>query len=91
MARDVNIQFTTDEHTLLHGPPGMARWCDDFTRLEFMCPCGNDHLAGVRFQPAFQQGWKWDGDKEKPTVTPSILINPCGWHGYLTKGQFKES
>ncbi len=36
--------------------------------------------------------WKWDGNKELPTITPSILVsavpnwNP-GWHGYLTAGK----
>lgn len=30
--------------------------------------------------------WRWDGDKECPTVTPSI--HDVGmWHGYLTKGK----
>jgi len=36
--------------------------------------------------------WQWDGNKESPTITPSILVeivpnwNP-GWHGFLTNGK----
>lgn len=31
--------------------------------------------------------WNWDGNREKPTLTPSILHhgNP-EWHGYLREG-----
>lgn len=37
------------------------------------------------------KAWKWNGDKNKPTLTPSILVHPIegwskGWHGYLTDG-----
>lgn len=35
--------------------------------------------------------WKWDGNKERPTIVPSILIRghkdePDKWHGFLTNG-----
>lgn len=32
--------------------------------------------------------WTWDGSREAPTLTPSILHhgNP-EWHGYMTKGK----
>jgi len=54
--------------------------------ITFRCP-GCNHLGGVSFLPG---GWKWDGNREAPTVTPSILHNKgvCGWHGYLTAGMF---
>lgn len=54
--------------------------------ITFCCPgCGR--LGGVSFMPG---GWTWDGNREAPTVQPSILHdNPrCGWHGYLTNGEF---
>ena len=32
--------------------------------------------------------WQWDGNRDAPTVTPSISIKGEGeWHGYMTKGQ----
>lgn len=54
----------------------------------FWCPCGCGSLLGVRFPP-----WNWNGDREKPTVRASIhhsTPGKCGWHGYLTAGEFKE-
>ena len=56
--------------------------------LRFVCPgCGK--LGGLNFGP---QGWTWDGNREAPTCTPSILhdVATCGWHGYLTAGEFTE-
>jgi hypothetical protein len=57
-----------------------------FRGLHIICPkCG--HLAGIHFS---ELGWKWDGNIEKPTCTPSILHDSpkCGWHVYLTNGVF---
>lgn len=40
-----------------------------------------------------QSCWLWDGNKEAPTLSPSILHwgdgkdKPATWHGYLRKGQ----
>lgn len=31
--------------------------------------------------------WNWDGNREAPTLTPSILHNRDKWHGYMTKGE----
>ena len=36
--------------------------------------------------------WQWDGNKEAPTLSPSILVHEApgwrkGWHGYLTDGK----
>jgi hypothetical protein len=37
--------------------------------------------------------WTWDGNREKPTLNPSILHDAgkggCGWHGFLTAGRFQ--
>ena len=39
--------------------------------------------------------WLWDGDKEKPTLTPSIRnwesTTEVAWHGYLTAGRLVAS
>jgi hypothetical protein len=40
-----------------------------------------------------QKCWEWNGSKEVPTLTPSILHwgggkgQPATWHGYLTDGK----
>jgi len=34
--------------------------------------------------------WQWDGNREAPTFTPSILHTGADgvvWHGYMTKGE----
>lgn len=36
--------------------------------------------------------WTWNGNREAPSLTPSILVHPYpgwtdGWHGYLTDGK----
>lgn len=54
--------------------------------LQFWCPCGCGSLLGVNLEPG---RWTWDGNREAPTVTPSILhMDDCRWHGFLTKGEF---
>lgn len=67
------------------GPPHSAE-----DGLHFVCPgCGQ--LGGVRFG---RDGWTWDGNRDAPTCTPSILhrsgdgMTEC-WHGYLTAGEFR--
>lgn len=55
--------------------------------LHFVCPgCGE--LGGINFSDG---GWTWDGNRGAPTCTPSILHDDgrCGWHGYLTAGEFR--
>lgn len=60
--------------------------------LNFVCPCGCESVLGIQFTS--DRGgpcWTWNGSREKPTCTPSILhLNGCKWHGYLTDGVFKE-
>ena len=34
--------------------------------------------------------WQWDGNREAPTLTPSIacgMPKGCDWHGYMTAGR----
>lgn len=39
--------------------------------------------------PGGERVWGWDGNKEKPTLTPSI--HDVGyWHGFLTAGKLQS-
>lgn len=59
---------------------------------EIVLPC-----RGGRFQnciiritcgEAVHPVWHWDGNREAPTLTPSIGCDSrCGWHGNITKGE----
>ena len=34
-------------------------------------------------------GWTITGPTDAPTLHPSILHRPCGWHGYLEHGVWR--
>lgn len=84
--------------------PGSARWVEnskgETAGLNFSCPGGCGDVATCSVRPIGEPkaagsgpSWEWNGDEEKPTLTPSILSaidrGGCGWHGYLTDGIFK--
>ena len=74
--------------------PGTAMWLsgtDGVTScLEFVCPCGCGVVGAITVGEGFGgKAWNWDGNRERPTLTPSILkTTPCRWHGFLTSGEF---
>lgn len=63
--------------------------------LVFGCrnPAGNKTgLCQVALRPqknSVGASWAWDGNREAPTITPSINCEKvCGWHGWLRAGRF---
>jgi hypothetical protein len=62
--------------------------------IHFVCPCGCGDVCGIAFRNYKDQKgpiWTWDGSRDEPTCTPSILrIGGCAWHGYLTDGVFRS-
>lgn len=58
------------------------RWAGD--TLTMQCPCGGDHRCGVRVAPG---GWTASSrDLATITLRPSIAVQPCGAHVYVTDG-----
>lgn len=72
--------------------------------LLFVCP--NGHRCAVLIGPQFAGRptpdalcvWGWNGDRDKPTLTPSINCitekdgeptGGCGWHGFITDGMMR--
>lgn len=62
------------------------------------CPkCGEDHPMFVPFKNPLDGGpptqperpsWERAGDNfETMTLSPSILRNDCGWHGFIRNGE----
>jgi hypothetical protein len=51
-------------------------------RLSMPCPLSD------RILPVNKNGWAWNGNTEKPTLTPSILTNDGSTvcHSYITDG-----
>lgn len=66
--------------------------------IEFVCPRGRQCGVGIR-NGAFSGGgqirkrWGFNGDCDRPTLTPSInceLQGGCGWHGFITNGEMTD-
>lgn len=70
-------------------------------RILFVCPNGKrcGVLLGPSAVPRSEDGrlnvWGWDGNVDRPTITPSInciaekdgiSTGGCGWHGFVTAG-----
>lgn len=81
LAEDPSIDGT---HT-----PGSAFWreVDGVVHgLNFVCPCGCGDQLWVPVSTGEKQEhrWLWNGSKERPVLSPSILRRGgCGWHGFL--------
>jgi Family of unknown function (DUF6527) len=67
----------------LTDPPGAFFIDEDGAKLTFICPCGKCYIT----LPLNGGGWTWDGNREYPTISPSIRrMDRCHWHGYLKAG-----
>lgn len=66
------------------------------------CPCGCPAEIAMPFKRWNETDerpvWQWDGNRERPTATPSLLIYQLAegtgervgehWHGFLTAGEW---
>lgn len=62
--------------------------------ITFICPCG---CGSESWLPVDRRGrpgpsWEWDGNREAPTLTPSVFNSgmPCQWHGWLRAGKWES-
>ena len=69
---------------------------DGFVPVRYWYSNGKLHLMILPCLHAFRPDGRWEerdvDDQDKITLTPSIFCSPsvpC-WHGYLTKGVFKN-
>ena len=67
---------------------GSANWDANKSHIRFICPCGCGGYIDLPVKSMCPEGWDWDGNVDEPTLSPSILNRPCGWHGYLRKGEW---
>lgn len=74
MERPGDFCFDDDRYTLYIWIPGMS---------------GPDAIRIQKGQPGGARIWGWDGNEDKPTLTPSIL-SPNEWHGYLRNGRLES-
>ena len=80
---------------------GKGDWCflndDTYIAVQF----GDDKFresVTLPIKPMEHQAfWIWDGNKETPTLSPSILVwgdgrdKPATWHGFLRKGELVDA
>jgi len=76
-------------------------WCflnnDTLIALQF----GDDHFKETVILPIAvtehsPKPWSWNGSKDAPTLSPSILVHPnagwsAGWHGFLRDGILEDA
>lgn len=58
------------------------------TYIVFRYSIGWSDLCSIPITIGIKQdkSWLWDGNKEEPTIVPSINVIGI-WHGFLTKGK----
>lgn len=86
-----NGHFYRDD--LPDGVGNFTQYWGGNTIFFFMCPCGcklANQLAVYKGEKG--HGWKWNGDRQRPTLHPSIAqTSRCGWHGHLVQGEWVKS
>lgn len=81
----------TDEDAVLAGGPGVfcIREEDGITSLACRLPDGAFIDIAIRPLPPGappQPSWEWDGNQDKPTLSPSINTRDH-WHGWFRSGR----
>lgn len=61
---------------------------EDKAGLNYRCPCGCGSVGALIFRKLDEHPtWEWDGNVEKPTLSPSIQRNVgCKTHCHLIAG-----
>lgn len=65
----------------------------DYAGMIYNCPCGCGKTGALAFRPHASPSWDWDGNKERPTLSPSVHDLNGGkthWHGYLRAGVWEN-
>lgn len=71
--------------------------------FSYSCPCGCGMMSQISLflkddpKPA-PRTWEWDGNREEPTLKPSILrygwkdgASVEHWHGFIEKGVWRDA
>jgi len=58
-------------------------------RLHFWCP-GCNEIHGVQHGAGAPPRWGWNGDADKPTFTPSVLVRSNRWDPPVTADNLGE-
>lgn len=74
--------------------PGDFSWSEEIDghRTLYVCLPSDTRMDAIRVQrgnPGGPRVWGWDGNEDKPTLTPSIDW-PGHWHGHLNAGRLES-
>ena len=107
MIRDERIEWPKDVPigTFDISEHGVKDYPGSTAHILFVCPNGKrcSVLLGPQFVKRPAKGkcniWAWNGNRDRPSVTPSINCvttdedgkptGGCGWHGFITDGCIK--
>lgn len=74
------------EHCFSAPAPDRPKW------LRFRCRNDPRDTCAIALRPqrnGVGASWEWDGNREAPTISPSVNCeNVCGWHGWIRNGQW---
>jgi hypothetical protein len=65
--------------------------------LIYNCPCGCGDIRSLPIKKvgSYLGGWGWNGNRDRPTLLPSIKHlakadgTGCTWHGFLKDGNWE--
>lgn len=81
LVADIDDDSTRPGDFELSGDPVGGLW--------YNCPCGCGSQGFLPIRPAASPSWEWDGNREAPTLNPSV--NHVGhWHGWLRNGVWES-
>jgi hypothetical protein len=75
--------------------PGAYCITENGDRIEYICPCGCGDVRAIPIKAGeYVKGlpfWGWDGNRDSPTLIPSIKhMDGCKWHGHLSAGVWES-
>jgi hypothetical protein len=86
--------LVADDDAVQDGPPGsfcINTLANGQRVMWHKLPDGNGGL--LRLRPVVSgesyPSWEWDGNGEKPTLTPSVHL-PGRWHGWFRNGRMES-
>lgn len=76
----------------MEGKPGAFCFEANDRGICYNCPCGCEIQGFIPTTGGFTHKWDWDGNRDHPTLSPSIQRTAgCKWHGFLTGGVWKSA
>lgn len=78
----------------LEGVPGAFSFEAEDKGIFYNCPCGCDTKGFIPFRNKVtdRPSWNWDGNRDAPTLDPSIQrTQGCKWHGHLIAGVWQSA